>query len=714
MSSVADQPEAEQRPHVAAVHKRRAMAAAVKAGTQQCLHEMVHEFDGKVGCSGCWKLITEPTRLVSETAKMEAALAEDGTGDAHSEFLWSRAVTASWLVDFTNKYDCWKWKTWQVQAFIIKPETEKTRLRYVDLPHVRAAAGVGPADVMVSRESPHKSFSLALGTAESLNHRCCCRARADCWGGTWGSLVAAADRGAKPGRRVWIDLFAVRQWPGNAADLDFVGVIVRVKAVLLVAQALPAVAELNFADCYLGKATVPESVRRMVAFMRVWCLGESLPRFSGAGCQPLHCWEDIGVISDRCVCDAAIVELMAARDNNIPVVMCCGAVERDASTSSGFTFVDDPEALSNLEWLVDVTTAEATNPRDKARILEQVAAAEGGATGLSSDVSGWISGAVAAADEASDSPRAAAAVQAAMCGELEQLAAIPVEQLGAAVRVAAALGAEAALINLLGRSAPVEEPESVGWTALMFAARAGWAGVVPLLVSAGAGVNKVNPEGDRMSALYYAASSGRAKAVAALLQAGAAVDQAAVSGCTPLFTAAQQGHVTVVVALLTAGAAVDQAKADGGTPLFIAALRGRTAVVAALLKSGAAVDHATDTGCTPLFMAADGGHEAVVGRLIAAGATVDKARTTTGSTPLLVAAQNGHEVVVGQLITAGATVDTARTTDGSTPLFVAASNGHAAVVVALLAAGARKDARALETASKEGHAEVVALLEDPQ
>ena len=38
-------------------------------------------------------------------------------------------------------------------------------------------------------------------------------------------MVAAASCGAKRGRMVWIDLFAVRQFPGNEADLDFRGVV---------------------------------------------------------------------------------------------------------------------------------------------------------------------------------------------------------------------------------------------------------------------------------------------------------------------------------------------------------------------------------------------------------------------------------------------------------------------------------------------------------
>ena len=105
---------------------------------------------------------------------------------------------------------------------------------------------------------------------------------ADCWSGTWGSLVTAAAAGAPPGRRVWVDLFAVRQWSGNAADLDFVGVIRRCKAVLLVAEALPAVAALDFDDCAEGRAEVPEEARRVVAFMRIWCLVGRPPFLSPA------------------------------------------------------------------------------------------------------------------------------------------------------------------------------------------------------------------------------------------------------------------------------------------------------------------------------------------------------------------------------------------------------------------------------------------------
>ena len=60
-----------------------------------------------------------------------------------------------------------------------------SRCRFVDLPEVRAKGCVGEADTFGSH----------------------------CWGATWGHLVASLADQADPNRRVWIDIFAVRQWP---------------------------------------------------------------------------------------------------------------------------------------------------------------------------------------------------------------------------------------------------------------------------------------------------------------------------------------------------------------------------------------------------------------------------------------------------------------------------------------------------------------------
>ena len=97
-------------PYEAAAAHRRATVAAVKDGRQQCAHEFVSQFaDQPIGCDCCWKPVVDVGRLAAETAKKEAALAEDGTGEAHADFLWSRAVTVGWLLEFTNRNGCWKW-----------------------------------------------------------------------------------------------------------------------------------------------------------------------------------------------------------------------------------------------------------------------------------------------------------------------------------------------------------------------------------------------------------------------------------------------------------------------------------------------------------------------------------------------------------------------------------------------------------------------------
>ena len=347
---------------------------------------------------------------------------------------------------------------------------------------------------------------------------------------------------------------------------------------------------------------------------------------------------------------------MAARDNNIPVLMRCGAAERDASTGS-HRFVDDQIALQNLELLVDVTAAEAADPVDKARILEQISATEGGAAGLSSDISGWISGANAADAEVYNAPTAAAkaasrstvaAVRAFMCGEPEQLAALPAAQLAAAVRVAAAVGAEGALAALVSRDAPVDEPCQGGFTALMNAARAGWASVVPVLVGGGAEGNLAKvPE--EATALDFAATAGRAATVAAILVAGAAVDKPRNDGATPLFMSAQLGHVEVVAALLAAGAAVDKPQhTTGCTPLMQSAQNGHAEIVAALLSAGAAVDKSADHGGTSLFLASLTGHAEVVKALLAAGAEKN-IQASGGLTAMSMAVKYGHAEVVALL-----------------------------------------------------------------
>eukprot|EP01051_Picozoa_sp_SAG22_P009264 SAG22_NODE_761_length_7410_cov_16.687868_5_plen_494_part_00 len=131
----------------------RAAYNAVKSGDQPCAHSFVQLFGGKISCACCWALLASfaPHLIAAEQQKLEQAEREDAAIGDHAEFSHGLAVTVEWLVAFTTAHNCWGWSTWEVQASIIKPATEGGRIRYVDLPHVRAAAGVGPADVFASR-----------------------------------------------------------------------------------------------------------------------------------------------------------------------------------------------------------------------------------------------------------------------------------------------------------------------------------------------------------------------------------------------------------------------------------------------------------------------------------------------------------------------------------------------------------------------------------
>ena len=143
--------------------------------------------------------------------------------------------------------------------YLVKPVTEDYgRCRFADLPCVKPFTG--PATVFVSH----------------------------CWGGRWGDLVAAACAGAEPDRKLWIDIFAVLQWPGNFADLDFRAVIHRCRAVIVAVAPLPGTAvakgylgEVGFngetgqaaEDAYLKSKEYAE-VAKVLAFARLWCIGE--------------------------------------------------------------------------------------------------------------------------------------------------------------------------------------------------------------------------------------------------------------------------------------------------------------------------------------------------------------------------------------------------------------------------------------------------------
>lgn len=104
--------------------------------------------------------------------------------------------------------------------------------------------------------------------------------------------------------------------------------------------------------------------------------------------------------------------------------------------------------------------------------------------------------------------------------------------------------------------------------------------------------------------LHVASRRGHAGVVRLLMQAGAESEEEGASGTTPLIAACAAGHEATVRALLECGAGVETRDGQGSTPLLIAAWKGCTGAVEALLAAGASPAARASGGYTPLFVAA--------------------------------------------------------------------------------------------------------------
>ena len=147
-----------------------------------------------------------------------------------------------------------------------------------------------------------------------------------------------------------------------------------------------------------------------------------------------------------------------------------------------------------------------------------------------------------------------------------------------------------------------------------------------------------------------------------------------------------------------------------------AALAGRTQQVRLALKQGADVNAPGAEGRTALMLAAFGGHNETIKLLLERGAQVD-ARDAFGRTALMYSASGPYPGTVRTLLERGANPNSRDAVEHWTPLMFAAAEGQADVVRALLSHGANGAVTdddgdtALDFARRNGHAEVVRLLE---
>ncbi|KAK3278317.1 hypothetical protein CYMTET_13740 [Cymbomonas tetramitiformis] len=599
---------------------------------------------------------TSPTRPVTPACLPPAEVVEVE--------IWDRAVSVQWLVQFTVSHKCTEWPTWQVVRDIIRRHTSPAKCRYVELPSMVPVTG--PTDVFVSHS----------------------------WGSTWGDLVAVIAHSLPLTCRVWLDVFAVLQWPesesGRVRDHD----LKRISAVIALSRGmLTAVCCSSKVEAMLS---VPYAIKKVLAGAEV-APGERMDRrvpFTRAWC---------------------LQEMYYAAVHRTPVVVVAGRTE----SAGSLVYQQVPGTVfPSLEVLTDASTATAADPMD----LEKIAQAIGDCT---AQVTAAAQGAVAAGLLAANFP---VVRHATLTGDLRDLCA---KMAGYAANQRCSAGvAPLEAAAALGRVEVVRAILTMGGTeglrdALVAAADAGQVGALQVLLA------RVKPNGrgrDGRTALVAAASKNHGDTVQVLLEAGANMSEAGADGRLPVAVAAAAGHAEAFSVLAAAGAALAAPPAERQEPLLMLAARGGdsrvvVAVMEALESSPTelpCLGFQDVSGMTPLAATAAAGAARAAVCLLEAGAALDQplGGDHSGQSLLMHAAAGGCIEVVRRILGSSALAEASlRAADqqGVTALMHACAAGQSEPVMALLEAVGEMESRAQMQVIEEearGHTLMVKDVEE--
>lgn len=338
------------------------------------------------------------------------------------------------------------------------------------------------------------------------------------------------------------------------------------------------------------------------------------------------------------------------------------------------------------------------------------------------------------------------------------------DRFGATPLMLAAEGESASILDVLTKvnDADINAKDSVGNTALFYAARVGRTDHVQQLLAAGAAFDLANVDGwtvvdaaakgdhpDTVQVLRKVGAVGHLKT--SVVREGAGIDPTRggelYKGWPPIAIAASRNDAKMVAGLLASGARADEPTPQRDTALLVAAKYRAAAVIAPLLKGGAnpatfdeggetalgyaaahgepdVLDALLQKGVSPntrgpseepaIVRAARAHDDDVVKRLIDAGADVNLRLDATGMSALMVGATASNADLTQMLLTAHARVEM-RDKIGRDGLWFAADAGSVEIVGQLLAAGApveanRKQQSPLFAAVQAGRASVVEYL----
>jgi ankyrin repeat protein len=540
----------------------------------------------------CKLEITDNDRIQLEDGKRTEIEALDSTDIDISNR--RDGIPIWWLVKFTVDNDLWDMPTWKVRRMYVLTSTQHKRCRYVELPEMADICGL---------------------PSTFVSH---------CWAAPWGDLVGALSEEADPTRMVWIDVFSVRQWPGNNADLDFRKVIRRMSSFVLVTSTVPSLLSLDRATLNSHDLRkLPPEARHVISFFRVWCLVELQ--------EALSC-------------------------PYINVVMKCGSHDFQCGY---LRFEHNASMLLGLIWFVDVSKAEATLESDRIRILTELES-KGGVRKLNSMVASTMRGAFTISTTVQS-----VQLQCAACGDPGALQNITHDkEYAVEYMCAAAGGGYENIVELLRETANLSSSvkDKDGWSPLMHAADRGQLQVVkrllegtdshedeantkglrrvhgsfdfamllhaPLLLR---DINKADIESSILSrtettAVMLAAARGHVEIVEALMEYGYGRNQTSFIRTTTLCTALSNQDTFAVTALLSImdTESLNGTNKDGQTPLMVASMNGYLSGVQFLMTKGVKLNMTNSNLESALFYAVRSGQNEIAKLLLERGSFLTK------------------------------------------------------------------------------------------
>ena len=170
-------------------------------------------------------------------------------------------------------------------------------------------------------------------------------------------------------------------------------------------------------------------------------------------------------------------------------------------------------------------------------------------------------------------------------------------------------------------------------------------------------INQGNSKGE--TALMWASRQGHIETAQTLIKRGADVNVENVKGSTALYWAVRYGHVQVATFLIKTGNADPQTRRKFGlvSPLILSCALGNSEMVDLLLDQRSVdVNYRIRGGETAIHFATREGFTDIVSKLLERGADVDNA-DEFGDTPLLLAVKYGHVDLANTFINQGASVD---------------------------------------------------------